>query len=175
MGALEPKRRIDTLRFLVILRFVPRRAFMKPCARCRVFFLGDSHRRYCSHYCSTQANVRHGHARKENGKAKKSPEYRIWQAMIQRCTKPQCRYWSYYGGRGIQVCDRWRRSFASFLADIGLRPSPELTLDRIDNNRGYEPGNLRWASRQEQQYNTRLSAAERSEACRQMARKRWCK
>lgn len=79
--------------------------------------------------------------------------YRTWSGMIQRTTNPRCDDWHNYGGRGITVCDRWR-TFASFLADMGERPAG-LTLDRVDNDRGYEPGNCRWATKSEQQRNQR--------------------
>jgi hypothetical protein len=63
--------------------------------------------------------------------------------MIQRCTNSNDPSWNYYGGRGITVCDRWRK-FANFLADMGERPSLDHSLSRIDHNRNYEPGNAVW-------------------------------
>jgi hypothetical protein len=83
------------------------------------------------------------------------PEYKVWAAMIQRCHNPRVKPYANYGGRGIQVCDRWRRSFVAFLRDVGRRPSPDLTLDRIDNDGNYEPGNVRWATWTEQAHNKR--------------------
>jgi hypothetical protein len=73
--------------------------------------------------------------------------------MLQRCTNPRQPVYKYYGARGIKVCERWLK-FANFLADMGVRP-PDKTLDRIDNERGYEPGNCRWATHKEQMRNTR--------------------
>ncbi len=86
---------------------------------------------------------------------KPSPEYVVWAGMIQRCTDPACKSYPRYGGRGITVCARWRHSFENFLADMGPRPGPAYSIDRIENDGNYEPGNCRWATEEEQRRNTR--------------------
>lgn len=90
----------------------------------------------------------------------RTPEFRAWWDMRQRCLNPNVASYANYGGRGIRVCDRWN-DFSAFRADMGCRPSPAHSLDRIDNDGNYEPGNCRWATRSEQQRNKR---AYRSEA-----------
>ena len=79
--------------------------------------------------------------------------YTLWNAMKQRCLNSNQRYYERYGGRGITICDRWLE-FANFLADMGEPPSREHTLERIDDDREYEPGNVRWAIRRKQRANS---------------------
>lgn len=81
--------------------------------------------------------------------------YNTWANMIQRCTNANRPDYKNYGGRGISVCARWRASFKDFAEDVGERP-PGLSMDRIDNNGNYEPGNVRWATRSQQTLNSRF-------------------
>lgn len=82
-------------------------------------------------------------------------EYNSWRGMVGRCENPNNTAFSYYGGRGIKICARWRASFANFLADMGPKPSPAHSLDRRDPNGNYEAENCRWATRAEQRINQR--------------------
>jgi hypothetical protein len=94
----------------------------------------------------SQSLMRHGHA----SHGKPTTEYAIWSAMIQRCTNPNNNRYARYGQRGIKVCDRWKNSFENFLSDVGPRPSARHSIDRINNDGNYEPGNVRWATAVEQ-------------------------
>lgn len=100
-------------------------------------------RTYCSYRCLF---LKHG--------GSGTPEHRIWKGMHQRCGNPNTIGWKDYGGRGISVCQQWE-SFPQFLADMGPRPSSSHSLDRIDVNGNYEPGNVRWASTAAQGTNRR--------------------
>lgn len=88
----------------------------------------------------------------------KNPLYKVYHAMLDRCYNSNNKFYSYYGGRGIRVCKRWQGAtgFTNFSNDMGERPEG-LTLDRTDNDKGYSPGNCRWATHSQQQYNQRVA------------------
>ena len=98
---------------------------------------------------SRKRRMKHGCA-----SGSKTADYHSWLAMLKRCTNPNEPAFPDYGGRGIMVCDRWRNSFESFLADMGPRPRG-LTLERVDNDGNYEPGNCVWGTRKQQSRNRR--------------------
>lgn len=88
------------------------------------------------------------------------PEFKIWMGMIRRCTDRKMINYDRYGGRGIKVCDEWAESFANFYRDMGNRPSPKHSIDRINNEKGYSADNCRWATASEQAQNKRPKRAE---------------
>jgi hypothetical protein len=95
---------------------------------------------------------------------KGTPEYNTWRAMMKRCNNPNDKAYKYYGGRGINVCERWRR-FENFISDMGKRPTIDHSLDRIDNDGNYEPTNCKWATPKEQALNRRNRQTAESRRC----------
>jgi hypothetical protein len=84
-----------------------------------------------------------------------TPEYKTWAGMKRRCLNKNEKAYERYGGAGVTISQRWSDSFEAFIADMGQKPSPTHTIDRIDNKLGYEPGNCRWVTTAEQNRNKR--------------------
>lgn len=90
----------------------------------------------------------------------KSKEYLVWVMMKQRCLNDNHPQWEDYGGRGITICKRWldkKHGYANFLNDVGRAPTNRHTIDRMNNDKGYKPSNVKWSTRQEQALNRRAS------------------
>ena len=100
----------------------------------------------CPNCCTTF--IKHGHSR--------SLTYKVWDSMIQRCTNKNFSFYQHYGGRGITVCQEWKENFINFFNDMGEKPK-KLSLDRIDNNKGYFKENCRWVTMKTQNRNRRDS------------------
>lgn len=109
----------------------------------------------CLNRESANKNVRLMHKACRTHNMSRSAEYVAWTGMRQRCLNPLNSGWRDYGGRGISVCDRWMK-FGNFLSDMGPKPGPVFSLDRIDNNGNYEPKNCRWADKLTQYRNRRV-------------------
>lgn len=126
----------------------------KICARCGNPFTPERSRRlFCSKKCAATGNqnrLNHGCSTSIIVQS----EYASWASMKQRCLNPRCKAYKNYGGRGVSICERWMK-FENFLADMGRKPTPQHSMERIINNGNYEPSNCKWATKSEQVNNTR--------------------
>lgn len=99
---------------------------------------------------TASANMKHG----ESVRGARTTEYRSWKEMRQRCESSSNHAFKDYGGRGISVCDRWK-DYGNFIADMGRKPSPAHSIERVDNEKGYGPNNCKWGTKTEQARNRR--------------------
>lgn len=141
---------------------------MRACGTCgQPFTMRRATSRFCSYSCAIRDQVAHrdytgSRNPKWKGGVSKHPLHAIFTEMIGRCERPSHPRWESYGGRGITVCKEWRHDFWAFVRDVGPRPEGVgptgrslYSLDRIDNDGNYEPGNVRWATQSEQSLNRR--------------------
>lgn len=143
--------------------------FWKLIAKKRLGLQGKSSLWLCLCDCGNETQVQLGHLleastkscgcyRKKHGNCvdyNTTSEYDAWQRAKARCYNPRDPGYKNYGGRGIRMCERWLNSSKNFLTDMGKKPQSNLTLDRIDNDKGYTPDNCRWATYTEQNNNKR--------------------
>lgn len=157
-GALRKRRHLLGTRVgrMTVLKKLPTKLGKKQFWLCHCDACGRDVERTTSHLTRSSAKTCGCVGNRTHGKTHSS-EYNSWATAKQRCHTPTSSKYQWYGARGISMCEAWRDSFATFIAYVGPRPSPKHSLDRIDVNGNYEPGNVRWATRVEQRNNQRTS------------------
>ncbi len=138
----------------------------RACLECKVPFTvqyASSRKTYCSRSCATRVTARSRtgdrNSRWDGGKTS-HPLYEVYCEIIARCERTTHARWKDYGERGIDICQEWRGDFWAFVRDVGERPAPGMSLDRIDNDGNYEPKNMRWATARQQNINRRTAGWE---------------
>lgn len=143
---------------LTVLHRVPSDGKVKFACKCEcgntVNITASNLRSGTSKSCGCLNTEKRSSTHKTHGK-RNSPEYNSWRGMKNRCYNTTHNRYAIYGGRGITVCDRWLNSFENFFADMGAKPHPTYSIDRINVDGNYEPSNCRWASKSEQRLNIR--------------------
>lgn len=158
----------DVFGRLTVLELIPAiGGSSRPCARARCACGREAIvRRSClvsgrTQSCGCRQRERAADAHRTHGQsiANETPEYRAWTNAKTRTTNPRYKDWRYWGARGIRMAPEWLHDFPAFFAHIGPRPGPGYSIDRIDNNGDYAPGNVRWATATEQKMNQRPYAS----------------
>lgn len=124
------------------------------CGNTKIVFLGNL-KRGKTNSCGCLYKETRGIPRSHGDAKVQAREYIAWKSMKQRCYNKKNKEYENYGGRGITICDRWVKSYENFLEDMGRKPTPQHSIDRIDVNGNYEPSNCRWATPYEQRMNQR--------------------
>lgn len=117
--------------------------------------LRTGHTTSCGCYASEKTTLRNKEAATHG--MHKSPEFSVWSKIIERCENPNNRKYPIYGGAGVSICAEWRHDFKAFFDHVGPRPDATYSIDRKDGTKGYEPGNVRWATIFEQNNNKRTN------------------
>lgn len=141
---------------LVVIRYLDKPAYVFEClCDCGVLTIARAGHLKSGKKKSCGCLDRDTRAGRSVGAWNKFPEYRVWRGIKARCYSPSSQNYKFYGGRGIRMSEEWHKDFSAFLRDVGARPGPEYSIDRIRPNEHYEAGNCRWALTQDDNRNKR--------------------